>query len=51
MNARDTMTAQVVAVKPSMTVSEVRCEDSDFRVAKGASRVILELMLADPKLE
>jgi hypothetical protein len=51
MNARDTMTAQVVAVKPGMTVSEVGCGDAHFRVAKGASRIILELMLADPKLE
>ncbi|WP_342348185.1 hypothetical protein [uncultured Nitrospira sp.] len=51
MNARDTMPAQVVAVKPGMTVSEVRCGDAHFRVAQGASRIILELMLADPKLE
>ncbi|HVB79778.1 MAG TPA: hypothetical protein VNE82_07480 [Candidatus Binataceae bacterium] len=45
------MTAQVVAVKPGTRVPEVAAVDERFRVAAGASQVILELVQADPKLE
>ena len=47
MDARDIMTARVVAVKPGTMAPEVCRSDTCFRVVKGAPQVILELGQAE----
>lgn len=49
MDARDIMTARVVALKPGTMAPEVGRGDTCFRVVNGAPQIILELVQAETR--